>query len=228
MPSALKYAVMRSLRNRPTSCKRRLPEASRSARSPGIRCWPAPSATTTTACCRATIRCFNVSSNPRSPSKGKPTSGISVKLTSWLARVAPAAMKPASRPISFTNPMPFHAPRASMCARVDHLAGFFQRRWSSRTIATRRADRCRSSWGFPPPPGPPRRWRLDGDLVRAALGAVAAHAKQNLHPLPLQEIDYRGRILRPARRAEIVPPWVWMWSTISGVSRSGAVCPFPG
>ncbi len=41
---------------------------------------------------------------------------MSVKLTCWLANVAAEAMKPASRPINFTRPMPLGAPFASTWA----------------------------------------------------------------------------------------------------------------
>ena len=42
--------------------------------------------------------------------------GTRTKFASWLASAAPAAMKPASRPISLTRPTPFGCPDASTCA----------------------------------------------------------------------------------------------------------------
>ncbi len=72
-----------------------LPEASRSAPLVASSSWPAPSATAITACARFRMRCFSAASRPSSPSSRSGISGIKVKLTSWLAMVAPAAMKPA-------------------------------------------------------------------------------------------------------------------------------------
>ena len=47
---------------------------------------------------------------------------MSAKFTSWLATVAPAVMKPAWRPISFTRPMPPATLRASVCAQSSTRA----------------------------------------------------------------------------------------------------------
>ena len=79
-----------------------------------------PSATAITACLLCRMRSLSAGRKPFGPSSGKAISGTRQKLTSWLASVAPAAMKPASRPISFTRPMPFGAPFASTWAQ--HIA----------------------------------------------------------------------------------------------------------
>ena len=52
----------------------------------------------------------------------KGTSGTSVKLTSWLATVAPAAIKPAYLPMILTTEIPFCTLCASVCAQLIALA----------------------------------------------------------------------------------------------------------
>ena len=89
-----------------------LPEASVWSEAGKCSC-PAPSATTTTACPCCSTFFFR---HDRKTSMSKGTSGISVKSTSWLARVAWAAMNPLCRPISFTRPTPFSVENASTCA----------------------------------------------------------------------------------------------------------------
>ena len=94
------------------------------------------------------IRSRSAGRKPRSPSRAKGTSGMSVKLTSWLASVAAAAMKPASRPMSLTRPMPLRAPLAPRRGRKSSTSlGLGPRRSRSRTTARRTGCRCRSSWG---------------------------------------------------------------------------------
>ena len=68
----------------------------------------------------AASACRRAASNPRSPCRAKGTSGTSVKLTFWLAKVAPAAMKPAWRPMSFTRPIPLGRAFASTWAQYEH------------------------------------------------------------------------------------------------------------
>ena len=105
-----------------------LPEASRSSPLAASKSCPAPSATTTTACARLRMRCLSAARKPRSPSSLKGTSGTRVKFTSWLATVAPAAMKPAWRPISFTSAMPLCDAARLGVGAVEHLGGFLRRR----------------------------------------------------------------------------------------------------
>ena len=94
--------VMR--RKGPMSCSFTLPEASRAASPRQQILSRAPA--TTTACARFNTRSFSAARNPPGPSSLKGTSGMSTKFTSWLATVAPAAMKPAWRPMSFTSETP--------------------------------------------------------------------------------------------------------------------------
>ena len=134
-----------------------------------------------------------------SPSRAKGTSGISVKLTSWLASVAAAAMKPASRPITFTRPMPLTAPAGFDVGAAEHLVGLLhgghqpERLLAIGDVVVDRLGDADDG----------DRQSAAGDLfvdaMGAALGAVAADAEEHVDPLALEEIDDHGR--RPARRA---------------------------
>ncbi len=94
-----------------------LPEASNSLEPPDERCsWPAPSATMISAWPRFASRRSRCAKKPLSPSKSNCNSGMRAKLASREAMAVDAVMKPASLPISLTNPMPFTALSASTCA----------------------------------------------------------------------------------------------------------------
>ena len=108
---------MRSRSTKPMSLRRTLPLASvagvgAAAGRPSMhRSWPAPSATTMTACARSASLRSRWRRNPPSPSRRSGTSGMSTKFASVDASAAWQAMKPECRPISFTRPMPLSRPR---------------------------------------------------------------------------------------------------------------------
>ena len=111
-------------------------------------------------------------------------------------------MKPASRPISFTRPMPLMRPLGFDVATGQRLLGDFQRRGEAERAKHIRdvvVDRLGNAddGDLQPATGD-----LFADLVSAALRAVAADAEQHVDPLAVEEIDHHGRILRPARTAE--------------------------
>ena len=125
-----------------------------------------------------------------------------VKLTCWLASVAAAAMKPASRPINFTRPIPFGAPLASTWAMSITSCAFSmavekpkERFTSGKSLSI--------VLGMPTTAtASPRRRASAAISAGAPLRAVAAHAEKELNVRPLKEIDHHRRVFRPAAGAE--------------------------
>ena len=69
MPLEAKWAAMASFTYTPISLNLRLPEASRSSLFSAKNFWPAPSATTITACFLSDRRFSSAANNPPGPSK---------------------------------------------------------------------------------------------------------------------------------------------------------------
>ena len=109
----LKYSFILSRRKSPISASFLLPLASVSS-VVASKSWPAPSATTITAWWRSIILFSKCSKNPFGPFNSKGTSGIRQKFVSWLAIAVSVAIKPDSRPISFTRPIPLIWLKASI------------------------------------------------------------------------------------------------------------------
>ena len=148
------------------------------------------------------MRSLSAARKPRWPSSLKGTSGTRVKFTSWLATVAPAAMKPAWRPISFTSAMPFSTLRASVWARSQHLGGFLD---GGEIAEGARHERHVVVDGLRDADHRQRVAALPGfleQLVAAALRAVAADGEEDVHAAPDQVVHGEADVHRAARGAE--------------------------
>ena len=152
-----------------------------------------------TACDFVSIRCFSAA---RKLSSLNGTSGMSAKFTSWLATIAPAVMKPAWRPISFTSPMPPGTLRASVCAQSSTRAASSTALKNPKVRETKAdivVDRLRHA---------DDRERVAAfarfliKIVRAALRAVAADGEEDVHAARDEIVHRAADVHRPARRAE--------------------------
>ena len=152
-----------------------------------------------TACDFASIRCFSAA---RKASSLNGTSGISAKFTSWLATVAPAVMKPAWRPMSFTSPMPPGTLRASVCAQSSTRAASSTALKNPKVRETKAhivVDRLRHADDGERVAAVAR---FLVEIVRAALRAVAADGEEDVHAARDEILHRRADVHRAARGAE--------------------------
>ena len=198
---------MRSRSTTPMSLSRTLPLASVAARrsrpAPSTHSsWPAPSATTMTACARSASRRSRLRRKPRSPSRRSGTSGISTKfgvgrrergVAGDEARVAPHQLD--------------EADAVARARRLDVRAADRLHRGREGALEAEAAvdevdvvvDRLRDPDDRDGQPAP---LDLRDDLARAAQRAVAADHEQHADAERRERVDHLDRVLAAARRAE--------------------------
>ena len=111
-------------------------------------------------------------------------------------------MKPESRPISFTRPMPLREPERLDVRAVHRLDRLGKRRLEPEALVEVHdvvVDGLGDADDALLLAAPPD---LQADLVRAAQAAVAADDEEDIHLHLLEKIDHLRHILRPARGAE--------------------------
>ena len=201
---------------------RTLPLASRSSLPARSSC-PAPSATTMTACdFPAAKRRSSAVSRPRGPSISNFTSGTRQKLTFGFAIDAAAAMKPESRPISFTRPMPCGVPFASTCAlRVTSAA--------SATAVSKPKLRPMKTRSLSIVFGMPTT-EIFSPRCAISVAMSLAHRSEPSPPMLKRTLMFIRTSVStmmsvgcaPRLDPRTVPPCSWIVSTLSGLSISGS------
>jgi hypothetical protein len=147
-------------------------------------------------------------------------SGVRQKLTWLSASVVWAAMKPASRPISLTSPMPLRAPIASRARPRWPRSRLSRGRLEAEGALVDEVDVVVDRFGHAHHgDGQPAPGDLGGDGLGAAQRAVAPDREEDADAALDQRIDHAAEVLIAARRAQqLCRRAVLMCSTRSGVS----------